>query len=167
MSDITTKTDLIAAIERTRGELDDALAGLSPDAMRQPGVCGEWSIKDVLAHITGWEQHMLRWYRAGQRGEEIEWPVPGFFTDEEVQRINQMMYEQNRDRSLDAVRADFEASYADVRAAVEAMREDEIFSAGRYAWTGEHPLLAYILANTEGHYTEHAAQIRAWRAAQG
>jgi hypothetical protein len=44
----------------------------------QPGIVGEWSAKDVLAHLTEWEQMVLGWYHAGLAGETPALPAPGF-----------------------------------------------------------------------------------------
>jgi hypothetical protein len=162
MTDPATKADLL---ERTRSEhlrLEAALAGIGEEAMLQPRTVGEWSIKDVLAHISDWEQRFLSWYRAGQRGEIPERPEPGLTWDD-VDLLNHRIYEKHGARSLPDVRAAFDASYRELITAVEVMSEDEIFTVGRFAWTGDYPLLIALRANADEHYAEHADQIEAWR----
>jgi len=164
MTDPTTKAGLLERIRSEHRRLETALAGISPENMLRPGVVGEWSIKDILAHISDWEQRFLSWYRAGQRGEVPERPEPGLSWDD-LDLLNQRIYEKHRHRSLPDVRAGFDASYQELIAAVEAMSEEELFTAGRFAWTGDYPLLPYLRANADEHYAEHAAQIEAWRRA--
>jgi hypothetical protein len=164
MTDPATKADLL---ERTRSEhrrLEAALAGISEEVMLRPGTLGEWSIKDVLAHISDWEQRFLGWYRAGQRGEIPEQPEPGLTWDD-LDLLNHRIYEKHRARSLPDVQATFDASYRELITAVEAMSEDEIFTAGHFAWTRDRPLLIALRANADQHYAEHAGQIEAWRRA--
>jgi hypothetical protein len=164
MTDPATKAELL---EYTRSEhlrLEAALAGISEQDMLQPGVGGEWSIKDILAHISDWEQRFLRWYRTGQRSEIPELPEPGLTWDD-LDLLNQRIYEKHRHRSLPDVRAGFDASYRELITAVEAMSEDELFTAGHFAWTRDRPLLIALRANADEHYAEHADQIEAWRRA--
>jgi hypothetical protein len=37
----------------------ESYAGLSDDAMLEPGITGDWSVKDIIAHVTWWEQEAL------------------------------------------------------------------------------------------------------------
>ena len=55
------KRDQLAKRLETRWrELYDAVQGLSEDALLEPGVVGPWSIRDVLAHVTTWEEEVLK-----------------------------------------------------------------------------------------------------------
>ena len=55
------KRDQLAKRLETRWrELYDAVQGLSEDALQEPGVVGHWSIRDVLAHVTTWEEEVLK-----------------------------------------------------------------------------------------------------------
>ena len=74
----TSKTDLLAAIEKERSALETYLETLTLEQMTDPGIVGEWSVKDVLAHLIEWEQMVLGWHAAGLRGETPELPAPGF-----------------------------------------------------------------------------------------
>src|SRR5438876_10851777 len=47
-------------LSRTRAALLDALAGLDDAALDRKGVVGEWSIKNVLAHIAAWESWVVQ-----------------------------------------------------------------------------------------------------------
>ena len=35
-------------------------AGLSDSQLTEPGVAGDWSVKDIIAHVTWWEEEALR-----------------------------------------------------------------------------------------------------------
>lgn len=158
MTDPTSIPDLLALIRSERQRFDALLRDLSPAQMVEPSLHGGWSVKDTLAHIAAWEQEFLGWYRAGLRGEIPEPPDPN-----NIDPYNQQLYERHRARALDDVRVWSEASYQEVLATVEAMSEDDIFTVGRYAWTGEDPLLPYLRSNTDEHYAEHAVEIARWR----
>ncbi len=74
----TTTAEILAASRQEHDALEQLLAPLTPGQMMQPGIVGEWSAKDVLAHLTEWEQMVLGWYHAGQAGETPALPAPGF-----------------------------------------------------------------------------------------
>ena len=52
---MSTMTNLFEALSQERASLLDTLKGLPDVQLDQKGVVGEWSIKNVLAHLTSWE----------------------------------------------------------------------------------------------------------------
>ncbi len=38
----------------------ESYAGLPDERLMEPGVTGDWSVKDVLAHVTTWEEEALK-----------------------------------------------------------------------------------------------------------
>lgn len=157
----TSKESILSNIQMERRRLEKNLASLSDEQMIEPGVIGEWSVKDILAHLVDWEQRFLAWYQAGLRGEIPYTPAPGM-TWADLDKLNQSIYEQNRDRPLSRVQADFASSYIHVLETVKSIPEEDMFPAGRFAWTGNGNLAGYILANTANHYRWAKTQIRKW-----
>ena len=51
------KTELLSNIVSGRQAWDSLLNQISDDEMKVTGVEGVWSVRDVLAHITGYEQY--------------------------------------------------------------------------------------------------------------
>ena len=155
------KPQLLHAIQRERTRLEEILAGVRPDQITRPGVAGEWSLKDILAHLFDWEQRFLGWYEAGLRGEVPHTPAPGF-SWRDLPGLNQGIFEKYRRWSLPRVRRAFDQSYLQTLAAVRVMREEDLFTPGRYAWTGKATLAGYVAANTAHHYRWAYRKIRAW-----
>jgi hypothetical protein len=62
-----TKTQLITETQQEYDALESFLAALTPEQLVQPEALGEWSPKDVLAHLYEWQQMFLRWARTGMR----------------------------------------------------------------------------------------------------
>jgi len=161
MAKQNTKAELLKDIQVQRRQLEKNLAGISSANKVLPGVCGEWSIKDILAHLAAWEQLFLGWYQAGLRGETPQIPAPGI-TEKNFHQLNQQIFEKNRILSLEDVEAEFTASYQQILALVQKLPEDDIFLPGRYAWTGKHRLADYIAPNTCSHYYWAKTLIRKW-----
>src|SRR5262245_24224768 len=67
--------------------------------MEQPGVGGDWSMKDIVAHLTAWNRWIVARMRAGLRGEPAPSPdwSSALETDDEV---NGWIYESYRGRSM-------------------------------------------------------------------
>jgi hypothetical protein len=53
----TTKAALLRAMESGRAEWDTLLSQIDAQALEEPGVEGVWSIKQIVAHIAGYEQY--------------------------------------------------------------------------------------------------------------
>ena len=58
MNETINKEQFIDAIRRSRAEWDFTLAQLDEIQLLAPGACGEWSVKDVSAHLTWHEREM-------------------------------------------------------------------------------------------------------------
>ena len=155
----TSKKDLLAAIEKERGALETFLETLTPEQMNEPGVVGEWSVKDVLSHVIEWEQMCLGWYKAGLRGEVPALPALGFKWNQTPQ-LNQHIFEKHRDRSLDDVLTQFHASHREILGVIQGLSNEALFTAGHYAWTNKNTLGTYMVSATSSHYLWARKEIR-------
>jgi hypothetical protein len=155
----STKTELLEKIQSTHTALEDKFSKLTPEQMIWPGSMDDWSVKDILAHLTDWEQRLIEWYRAGLRGEVPETPAPGM-TWRQLPELNQTGYEKHKNESLEEVLEGYRASFKEVFALVEGMTEEEIFTVGMFEWTRKDPLMVWIAANTNGHYEWARRNIR-------
>jgi uncharacterized protein (TIGR03083 family) len=155
----TSKDDLLIAINKERPALEELLETLTPAQMTEPGLVGDWSAKDVLAHLSEWEQMVLGWHAAGLRGEIPELPAPGFKWSQTPQ-LNQQIYEKHRDRPLDEVLDQFQASYREILGIIQGLSNEDLFTSGRYAWTKKNTLGAYMVSATSSHYLWARKEIR-------
>ena len=162
----TSKSDLLAAIEKERGALETLLELLTPEQMTDPGVVGEWSVKDVLAHLVEWEQMVLGWHATGLRGETPEMPAPGFKWNQTPQ-LNQQIYEKHRERPLDEVLERFRASHQEILGVIRGLSNEEMFTTGHFAWTKKNTLGTYLVSATSSHYLWARKEIRKGLKAMG
>ena len=146
----TTKAEILSESAKEHDALEQLLATLTPEHMVQPGIVGDWSAKDVVAHLTEWEQMVLGWYHAGLAGDSPSLPAPGFNWSE-LPALNQVIYEKHRDRSLADVLDAFGASYRQIMAWVESLSEEDLFTPGRYAWAKTNALASYVISCTSSH----------------
>jgi hypothetical protein len=147
----TNKAQLIEDIRGEYEALEGFIAALAPEQMTQPGVLGEWSVKDVLAHLYEWQQMLFRWYEAGLRGEVPAVPAEGYKWSQ-MPALNAKIYEQYRDRPLPEVLELFRLSHQKTLSLIETLSESDLFTAGLYPWMNQNNLSAYLKANGGSHY---------------
>ena len=54
------KQQLLKKLDNAWAALQESYAGLSDAQMTQPGVTDDWSVKDILAHVTTWEEEAIK-----------------------------------------------------------------------------------------------------------
>ena len=53
------RSQLLRRIDERWQALLASCAGLSDAEMSEPGVTGNWSVKDIIGHVTSWEEEAL------------------------------------------------------------------------------------------------------------
>jgi hypothetical protein len=149
-----TKAKLLDLIQTERQALEAVLAKLDEQQIIAPLLEADWSVKDTLAHIVAWEQHMLQWIKASVQGEPTD-PPPYDLPDEELNAINKRTFVENKDRPLAGVQKEFAASYQEALELVQALTEEDLLDLQRFVWREGHPLWELVGANTFWHYAEH------------
>ena len=161
------KAELLAQIDEETAFWDRLLAEVGEDRMLQPGVTGDWTFKDVVAHLIGWRRRSLARLEAAQQGVDPPsppWPAALEGKDEDV--INRWIYEQNRDRPLADVLAESREQFRRMRELTAAIQEDVLMQPNRFAWIEGWPLGAVVVNSFLHLHEEHEAPIRAWLATQ-
>ena len=168
MVQLNTREDLLTTIRGLRAEIDRVVAEAGEARAVQPGSFEDLSLKDVIAHLTGWRIVTAARLEAGLRHEEPIFPWPDTYDEEhDTDGINQWFYEQDRDKSLAAVMADSNATFDRVERAIEMMPEDDLFQPDRFDWLHwtEEGLGPAVVRGSYGHYyEEHEPAIREWLA---
>lgn len=153
------KPELLARIRSERQNLEDTLAQLNEEQVIQPNIEGEFSVKDILAHITVWEKRMSRWVNETILGEIPEIPAPDMTWDD-LDQLNHQTYLENCDKPMDKVLEDFNLSFQEVLKVVENTSEEDLIEAERFRWREGHPLWKMVAANTWWHYKMPNESIR-------
>jgi hypothetical protein len=164
------KAMLVDSIQSEYSGFKELLSGLAPEDFLHPGVNGDWTVKDVLAHIQVHEERMIAWISKRIGGSLPSEFQPYDMPEDALAVVNERIYQENRARELDEVEAAFAQAHRAALALVDAAAEADLFDAARYHLNGGEALWAAVAANTYEHYEEHGRDIRAWlavRAAKG
>ncbi len=158
----TSRQELIEQIHAECAALVELIESIPPEERETPLV-DELSVKDLLAHITDWQEYMLRRLRATALGETFPLRVP----DGNYDRVNAEIYQTHLRRPWDDIWQDFERIYEETIAEIEQLSEEDLFDPQRAeAVTGipNHRAVDMIVGNTSGHYWEHRLEIESRRA---
>jgi hypothetical protein len=91
--------------------------------MEQSGVNGDWSMKDMIAHLTGWNRKLVAGILALQQGEpEPPPPWPDHLDTDDA--VNVWLYESNRERPLRDVHDESQQVFQQLLTIVKALPED-------------------------------------------
>src|SRR3989442_13022054 len=99
------KKQLLAELQSEQAAWLALLDEIGEENMTQPEVAGGWSIKDIVAHITGWRRRTVNRFRAAldpSTDRRALWP-PEFHETDEVAEINAWIDKVNRNRPLPSV----------------------------------------------------------------
>jgi hypothetical protein len=143
---------LVARLELAWADLHDSYAGLPDAVLLEPGVVGDWSLKDVLAHVNTWEEEALEHLPVIARGGT----PPRYAVTGGIDAFNARMADRKRDLSLAEVRRRLDESHRRLVELVRGAPVDQI--------TGDTRFRRRLRLDTYGHYRLHADAIRAWRA---
>lgn len=152
-----TKVVLLEALRVARAKWEAALAECDPERMTEPGVVGEWSIKDLVAHVAWFEREMVRVFGARALVGSDLWQLPA---DER----NAAIFEMNRQRPLSHVLEEAGDVYRQLLSALEPMTDEDMNHARYFRDMPEDWLPWQILAqNSYEHYEHHLDAIRGWQ----
>lgn len=159
MEESFSKTRLLKEMRSGYDAFEQLLSTLNEDDMTTPNVNGNWSVKDNLAHLGFWHEHVLNMLNGAQSNTEPEEDFPGLDADE----ANEHIYAQNKDRALADTLSTFRSTYQQVLAKVEEMSEEALTTPR--SWLGDNsPVWPYVIGNVHGHYEEHSQIINDWLA---
>lgn len=154
------KAALIQQIRGERARLLQALEGLTPEEMSREPVFGEWTVKDILAHIAVWQGRLITILFQLEQGRR---PKDLTLTEAEVNALNERFYREQKDRPLERVLADFHGTHQQLLKRLERFSEEDLNQPGRFPGLPE-PLWKLVAAETFEHDAEHRADIERWRA---
>lgn len=160
------KEDWIDSIETEHRRFVDLLGSIPRDRYLEEGVWGDgWNIRDLLAHLTEWEQMFLNWYRTGLAGDQPEMPVKGYKWSQ-TPALNRAIWEKFRNKPVEEVWVDFETSFDEIFSLAQGLSAKAMLEPAHFAWTGKNSLTTYLGANTTSHYRTATKILRRWLRAQ-
>ncbi len=88
---------LLKRLAKAWRAFQESYAGLSDSQMMEPGVTAAWSVRDILAHVTSWEEEALKHLPLILKGRK---PPRYSVTYGGIDAFNALMTEQKQNVSL-------------------------------------------------------------------
>jgi hypothetical protein len=144
------KAPLIQRLDEARAQMRALLAEVDPRAEIYPG----WTMKEILAHIAGWDDAVAASLRAHAGGQE-----PGTPALEGIDAYNIQSVATRQALAYDQVVREWELAREQLKAAIDAMPAEKFDERLLVPWGGRGtiPRLVHIFAE---HEEEHAAEVR-------
>lgn len=157
------KHQLVEIIDEERTDWEALLADVDPGRMDEPGVTGDWSFRDVTAHLLAWRDGGIRLLEAEARGEpEPPTPWPATLTGDD--EINAWLYERDRELTADQVLEAYAETFARLRTAVLALPDEALTDPHYFPWMNGQSVAESMLDRSwfDHLHVEHEPQIRRW-----
>jgi hypothetical protein len=144
------KQRLIDRLDHARAEIQSLIPRVSTQAEVYPG----WTMRQVLAHIAGWDEATLAALRAHAGGRESGTPAARGITVYNAQSV-----ETREALSFEQTRREFDFVREEVKQAIREMPEDRFQLMMILPWGG-YGMIEDIVDIFAEHEEEHAAEIR-------
>lgn len=163
---MTTRKEALAILAEGHAALYGLAARLDDDAFARPGTIGggDWSAKDLIAHVTTWEEIALRTIAEWRHGEK-PWIES---TPEDTDEINAETVARKASMPSEEVRAEAKRVHEELTERIREITDDEWDAAAFWDTERERTfggLVGTVLAAPKrpfGHAFAHLADLEAY-----
>jgi uncharacterized damage-inducible protein DinB len=125
-----------------------------------PGACGAWSVKDIMAHLTSYEELLVDVLSTFLTDEPT--PLLDKFKDKSVD-FNKTEIEARQYLTAQQVMNEYEEAQLHSSDLLVQIPQEKLLQTGTMPWYGSERCLADLINNFCAHTREHCAQIKAFR----
>lgn len=146
------KQQLLNKLEQAWTSFKESYAGLTAEQLMEPGVTGDWSVKDILAHVSRWEEESLKHLPhilQGRRPPRYSVLYGG------IDAFNAQMTQQKRGLALSEVLDQLDEIHRRLIEYIQSVPEEQFTSETRFR--------RRLRLDTYSHYPIHTRLIREWR----
>ncbi len=152
------KQEMLALLRDEFARWQEFVAGKREIELVTPDPNSEWSLKDILAHLRGWQQISIARLEAAIENREPNFPAwvaeLGADWEHHTRKTNALLYENNRDKTWADVYGEWHTGFTRFLELAQQIPEPDYFEIGKYAWLNEYPLAA-VLRGSYNHHHEH------------
>jgi hypothetical protein len=140
------------------GELEQ----IPRESVNEPGACGVWSVKDIVAHLASYEIVLVD-VLSSCLEPNTDTPNRDRFL-EQGPDFNDREVDARRDQDLEVTLTELNDAHASVLELIGRIPPETVRTPGTMPWYGtEYALSDLIVYQYYGHKREHSAQIAVFR----
>lgn len=159
------KSELLVWLQDEYGQWEALLDEIGLRRMEMPGVNGDWSMKDMVAHLTGWNRWLVTRMQAALGGDPEPlppWPVQLQSDDE----INAWIYQANRSHPVGDILYESRQVFHELLAVISDLPDDvrieKIEPEFYLVWVSDNRFEAGEFF--DHYHDDHEPDVRAWLA---
>ena len=145
------KENILQHLDTNWQTLVDSISGLSEEDLLKSDVCGTWSIRDLLNHISTWEEEAMQNIPFILAGES----TPRYSATGGIEAFNARSQHDKKELTLSRIKRVFYATHQRFI--------DYVSSIPQSSFENNSRLAKRIRLDGYAHYAEHSAQILQWR----
>jgi hypothetical protein len=143
---------LLHRMDETRSKIEEILPLVNIQAEIYPG----WTIRDLLAHMTGWDDATID----SLRSHVVERP-PSVPAIRSLDEYNALTVSSRKDLDFDRVIKEWRLTRQVLRTIIEQLPEDKFYNPVTVPW-GEKATVTYLVEMFRDHEEEHIKDIQVW-----
>ena len=147
------KGQVLTKLNLAWSAFNESYAGLTDEQLLESGVTRNWSVKDILAHVSWWEEEALKFLPYILEGKQ---PPRYSVLYGGIDTFNAQMTELKRDLPLSVVRSQLKETHLRLIEYVSSVPEEQFVRETRFR--------RRLRLDTYSHYPIHTQAIREWRA---
>jgi hypothetical protein len=146
------KPQILKKLEKAWADFQESYNGLTDSQLLEPGVTGDWSIRDLIAHVSWWEAEALK-----HLPELLKEKKPPRYSVlyGGIDTFNALMRDQKSSLTLAQVHKEALETHQRLIEYINSIPDEQITQEARF--------LRRLRLDTYRHYPIHASMIRAWR----
>jgi len=152
------KAELMSAIRREWKLLMEVVDKLDEQKMTALDA-GGWSPKDNLAHLSEWMNSLMGYHMDRRPAEEVMRITPEQAEGWDMEIINPVLFERNKDRPIQDVLDELKQVYERLLAKLDSTSFEDLLKPRHADDPTRRPLLMWVLGDTTEHFAEHRETI--------
>ena len=156
------KEHILSALKEQFENWNQLLGSMSEEQIINPRFDLNWSIKDVIAHLWGWQQISIARVEGGLHDQEPQFPIwvaelqTGW--EEHADQTNATIYKANHLLPWSKVYLNWRNGFLQFLELSERVSEKDLLDGSRYPWLKGYSL-AHILLASYDHHQEHLEKL--------
>jgi hypothetical protein len=155
----SSKSELMSVIKREWEMLMEAADKLGQANKMSTPDEGGWSPKDNLAHLAEWMNSLIGVHLDRRPPHEVMGVSEDVTRDWDMEVINPVLFERNKDRSIEDVLDELKRVYTTLVEKLEGMSFEDLLVPRHEDDPEKRPVLMWVLGDTTEHFTEHREMI--------
>ncbi len=149
MSEDSLKSKTRRLLQKAHDDVLSLWQALPAEVRAQTGRPDRWAVKDLLAHLVGWNVRTNRRMAGLPASESPD-------ASEELDQVNAALFEANRACTWEDLLAADRLAFDEMISRLDALSEEDLTQPGRLAWAGKRPAWIALLGNAHWHPYHHA-----------